>query len=89
MGGGRRDVIQEIVWVVNHWMNWNNCLIYEVEVLNQTIRMGVLQGESIGIKSPQDRRQVIIGLRPQQWARKLGSGREGRRVLRSTGTGWW
>ena len=36
VGGGRRDIRQEIVWVVNHWMNWNNRLIYEVEVLNQT-----------------------------------------------------
>ena len=56
VGDGRRNVRHEIMWV-NHWVNWNNCLIYEAKILNQVVstsmgRIGVLQSESIVIKSP-------------------------------------
>lgn len=61
MGGCRSDVRQKYVWVINHWMNWNNYFIYEAKVLNQKVSSrelmhfkngGVLQGRQIGIKSP-------------------------------------
>ena len=44
-----------------------------------TGRIGVLQGESKGVKSPSVRRQVMIGLRPRLWVLEIGNwGLEGK-----------
>ena len=72
-------------------MNWNDCLIYEVEVLNQAVStrglmhrknwselIKVLEIGDIG-DSDNGLKASVVGFRN----RKLGSGREGRRVFKA------
>ena len=65
-------------------MNLNDCLIYEMEVLNQAMSAGELpHGKNWNVARRvdrnQDRRQVMIGLRPRWWVSEIGNwGLEGK-----------